>query len=223
MSLSLRTEGAGNAGCALHPRSRVQNVRVRAHTSIQGSGEHPTFPAQWFDGLSRAHPGVSGSSRLRRLAEFGTSARSGFAPPQNLTPTTEASGPHAFAVRFGIVRPARRCPLTGKPPCEHTSRPTPSRPPHPIPTFGDDGQRPFLRGQDGVSRKDDLPDGESEILPDGLICRIPSGGLKPEQCGQVKLGVTFSTRRPCVRRDDDDADALHHLATTNGSGLYPKR
>jgi hypothetical protein len=34
------------------------------------------------------------------------------APPQDLTPTTEASGPHDFAVRFGIVRRARRCPLT---------------------------------------------------------------------------------------------------------------
>jgi hypothetical protein len=34
------------------------------------------------------------------------------APPQDLTPTTEASGPHDFTVRFGIVRPARRCPLT---------------------------------------------------------------------------------------------------------------
>ena len=38
--------------------------------------------------------------------------------------------------------------------------------------FGDDGQRPFLRGQDGGSRKSDLPDGEREILPDdGLFCR----------------------------------------------------
>ncbi len=27
------------------------------HTSIQGSGEHPTFPAQWFYGLCRALPG----------------------------------------------------------------------------------------------------------------------------------------------------------------------
>jgi len=27
------------------------------HTSIQGSGEHPTFPAQWLYGLYRALPG----------------------------------------------------------------------------------------------------------------------------------------------------------------------
>ena len=98
-------EGAGNAGCALHPRSRVQIVRVKTHTSIQGSGEHPTFPAQWFDGLSRAHPGVSGSSRLRRLRIAGSSAPGrADLPSTDLTPTTEASGPHDFAVRFGTAR-----------------------------------------------------------------------------------------------------------------------
>ena len=32
-------------------------VQKKLHTSIQGSGEHPTFPAQWLYGLYRAHPG----------------------------------------------------------------------------------------------------------------------------------------------------------------------
>src|SRR5882757_10638701 len=59
-SPSLISEGAGNAGCALHPRSRVQIVQQDAHTSIQGSGEHPTFPAQWLYGLYRALPGRAG-------------------------------------------------------------------------------------------------------------------------------------------------------------------
>ena len=36
--LTLQTEGAGNAGCTLHPRSRVQKAQKNAHTSIQGSG-----------------------------------------------------------------------------------------------------------------------------------------------------------------------------------------
>src|SRR3954453_22528202 len=56
-----KTEGAGKAGCALHPRSRVQcaqEVRTRAYRS---SGEHPAFPAQWLYGLWRALPGESGS------------------------------------------------------------------------------------------------------------------------------------------------------------------
>src|SRR5207245_11068987 len=55
--LTLETEGAGNAGCALHPRSRVPNCAKMAHTSIQGSGNTPTSPAQWLYGLLRALPG----------------------------------------------------------------------------------------------------------------------------------------------------------------------
>src|SRR5881394_495380 len=55
--LTLETEGAGNAGCALHPRSRVPKCVRKAHTSIQGSGGSPTSPAQWLYGLLRALPG----------------------------------------------------------------------------------------------------------------------------------------------------------------------
>src|SRR5664280_1542174 len=35
-----------------------------------------------------------------------------FAPPRDLTPTTEASDPHDFAVRFNIARPHVLRPLT---------------------------------------------------------------------------------------------------------------
>ena len=56
-SRPLQTEGAGKTGCALHPRSRVRIALSRLHTSIQGSGEHPAFPAQWLYGLCRDLPG----------------------------------------------------------------------------------------------------------------------------------------------------------------------
>jgi hypothetical protein len=143
-------EGAGNAGCALHPRSRVQIVRVKTHTSIQGSGEHPTFPAQWFDGLSRAHPGVSGSSRLRRLRIAGSSAPGrADLPSADLTPTIEASGPHDFAVRFDTARPHIPKTAHGVDPALQSLFRARCRRVHrnPIPTFGDDGQRPFLRNR----------------------------------------------------------------------------
>jgi hypothetical protein len=39
-TLSPKEEGAGNAGCLLHPRSRVQEMEVEAHTSIQVQPEH---------------------------------------------------------------------------------------------------------------------------------------------------------------------------------------
>src|SRR6266850_4211802 len=50
-------EGAGKTGCALHPRSRVRFAQTKVHTSIQGSGNTPAFPAQWLYGLLRALPG----------------------------------------------------------------------------------------------------------------------------------------------------------------------
>ena len=43
---SSKSEGAGNAGCALHPRSHAQVWVESARMSIQGSGEHPASPAQ---------------------------------------------------------------------------------------------------------------------------------------------------------------------------------
>jgi hypothetical protein len=94
--------------------------------------------------ISRSSRGI-GLSCPRRLTETGTSARSGFAPPKDLTPTIEASDPHDFAVRISTARQHVLRPLTEfTPPCDPIARTMPPRPPHPIPTFGDDGQRPFL-------------------------------------------------------------------------------
>ena len=49
----------------------------KVHTSIQGSGEHPAFPAQWLYGLYRALPGERALLPRRRAR---------LAPPRNLTP-----------------------------------------------------------------------------------------------------------------------------------------
>src|SRR5207244_1272731 len=84
-------EGAGNAGCALHPRSRVPIVLRKAHTSIQGSGGSPTSPAQWLYGLLRALPGGAGLLSP--------------SPAENiyrLSASIAAPGPHDFAVRLGV-------------------------------------------------------------------------------------------------------------------------
>jgi hypothetical protein len=45
------TEGAGKAGCALHPRSRVQECAKKRTRAYRFSGGSPAFPAQWFYGL----------------------------------------------------------------------------------------------------------------------------------------------------------------------------
>src|SRR5437764_9102960 len=106
-----KIEGAGNAGCALHPRSRVPRIAHLAHTSIQGSGNTPTSPAQWLYGLYRALPGGAGllsPSPLRSVL-----LRS-LAPASRRQDHT--TSPYALAFSSG-----------GK------KRLTPKRPPHPAP------------------------------------------------------------------------------------------
>src|SRR2546421_9321953 len=52
-TFSLEEEGAGDTGCALHPRSRVQlceKLRTRAY---RFSGNTPASPTQWLYGLCR--------------------------------------------------------------------------------------------------------------------------------------------------------------------------
>ena len=84
-----RTEGAGKAGCTLHPRSRVQCAQKCAHEHT-GQRRHPGFPCAMVYGLYRALPGerafLPPSLRENKSAQLDASVA--------------ASGPHDFAVRF---------------------------------------------------------------------------------------------------------------------------
>src|ERR1700694_5173445 len=109
---------------------------------------------------------------LRRLRIVGSSAPGrADLPPADLTPTAEASGPHGFAVRFGTARQHVLGPLTGRknPPCHPIARTIPPRPPHPIPTFGDDGQRPFLGDRMAGVLKVICPTAKAKICPTGYF------------------------------------------------------
>jgi hypothetical protein len=101
-----RNEGAGNTGCTLHPRSRMQNCTKKRTRAYRFSGGNPAFPAQWFYGLYRALPGD-------RAFLPPSPAKAAF---RELDASVGASGPHDFAVRF-----TRRS-LSAHP-----------RPPHPSP------------------------------------------------------------------------------------------
>ena len=110
------TEGAGKTGCLLHPRSRVRFAQTKLHTSIQGSGNTPAFPAQWLYGLLRALPGerlfchrrCAGNqphttcrqhrgvrtTRLRRTRQARTSIAPSASIASHRTFVTIASAPH---------------------------------------------------------------------------------------------------------------------------------
>src|ERR1700724_3483845 len=93
--LTLQSEGAGNTGCTLHPRSRVQQCTTKRTRAYRFSGGNPAFPAQWFYGLFRALPGEPGF--LATVAPEKLAS-------QELDASVGASGPHVFAVRLSAVR-----------------------------------------------------------------------------------------------------------------------
>jgi hypothetical protein len=149
---SPRKEGAGNAGCALHPRSRVQWVEGNAHEHT-GSAEalrhslRNGFTAYTCSSRRRipfchrrqrieSCPSPVGPTRLRWLdISHGCQnhTTSPYAAPSPAPPTgempTEAKGE-------GLETPvvcANVKSLTGEPALRSRPRPTPLRPPHPTP------------------------------------------------------------------------------------------
>jgi hypothetical protein len=144
------TEGAGKTGCALHPRSRVRCAQKMLHTSIQGSGEHPAFPAQWLYGL---YDFVLVTGFLATIISFSFRFR-------QLDASTGASDPNDFAVR--------KC----------RARQSPSRPPLPASRLRR-WPTPLWWDRDGGSCAVDLPDGATGIFfaegLDRLLVICPSG------------------------------------------------
>ena len=101
-----REQGMPGARCT---RGLVCKMRKKkAHTSIQVQRRQSGIPCAMVLRLMPCSPrrsGFFGTVALRILARPPGRAR---APPQDLTPTSEASGPHGFAVRDQRRRPARR-------------------------------------------------------------------------------------------------------------------
>src|SRR5256885_8363369 len=84
-----KDEGAGNAGCAMHPQPRMQNKKAYEHSHHGHTEDTRHSPRNGFNGFLRALPGdrallpPSSSGSLRQLdASVG------------------ASEPHDFAVRL---------------------------------------------------------------------------------------------------------------------------
>ena len=84
-----RTEGAGNAGCPMHPQPRVRCEMAHERSHHGHTGNRPAFPAQWFYGLYRALPATSSCCHRHPRIKV-LSARSGRRASANLAPATGA-------------------------------------------------------------------------------------------------------------------------------------
>jgi len=140
-------EGAGNAGCPMHPQPRARMVVKNAHEYSQRVHRNrPAFPHAMVLRLTSCSPR---RSALLPPSPCGFKVLSGpvepNVPPQGLTPasrrqdhTTSPSAATRLRQRaspgFGAIRLACRKSLTeSNPPCDPIARLTLPRPPHLIP------------------------------------------------------------------------------------------
>ena len=104
-SRPLQSEGAGNAGRPMRPRSRVQDVVVKRTRAYRSHRNHPAFPAQWFYGYIALSPvtGLFGHRRLRELPFTNLTPASG---RQDHTTSPSASTPFVNgAIRVHRIPP----------------------------------------------------------------------------------------------------------------------
>ena len=129
------TQGARERRVLDAPWSRAPWVEWKTRTRGRGTGYTQRSRTQWFT----AYRALS-SERSCSVASVAPRIAGCFSPvepnqpPRGLTPVSEAPGPHAFAVRVSIVRPARRLTAHGEyPPCNPLPAQRWPRPPPPIP------------------------------------------------------------------------------------------
>ena len=135
MTLSLeRTEGAGNAGCTLHPRSRVQGCTKKSAHEHTGSAEAVRHSLRnGFTAYAVLSSATNSFCHRRQRIKTCPSP----VGPTHLRWLGISNGCQDHTVlpyATSAVRPARREPLTSSTsPCDHLCAPTLPRPPHPIP------------------------------------------------------------------------------------------
>ena len=120
------SEGAGKAGCAPHPRSRVHKCTKKRTRAYRFSGGNPTFPARWFTAYFALSSVIWLSCHRHQRIDSA-----------NLTPTLRRQD-HTTS------------PYAANSPVSRAATSTASRP-----YVRDDGQRPSS-GRDGGSCKSDL-------------------------------------------------------------------
>jgi hypothetical protein len=128
-------EGAGNAGCALHPRPPVQQESTGV--SNQGYTATAGIPCTMVLRLIRALPGDRAFCHRHLAGQM----------PARLSASVGAPGPHDFAVRCNINRPSMR----------RVHR-------IPLPTFVTTAKRPSLSGAGPLRFKFDLGSTRSRIF-----------------------------------------------------------
>src|SRR6202022_1587393 len=137
-----KSEGAGNAGCALHPRSRVQVAQRNAHTSIQVQTEQSGIPCAMVLRLIPRSP-----RRRIRLVTVADGLKDCLNPVGSThlrqLDTSNGCQDHTALPYAASPVVCTLCLLTDQsPPCEHDHAPDAAASTASRPNVRDDGQRP---------------------------------------------------------------------------------
>jgi hypothetical protein len=147
---SFEKEGAGNAGCTLHPRSRVREWQSKVHTSIQVQRKHSGIPRAMALRLIPRSPRRRIRSCHRRLRIEVLPARLSRQFLRKLGISNgcqdHTASPYASAPSSCTPFIAHEVHLALRP----LARLTLSRPPHPGPNVRDDRETPLLWARDGL-------------------------------------------------------------------------
>ena len=192
-------EGAGNAGCLLHPRSRVQNAHKNAHTSIQVQSEHSGIPCAMALRLMPCSP--RRRIRLVTVTAGLMADRSGWTnfATDSLAPATGV-GTTRFCRTLQAPFVLRAVFAHGQPPCEHLCCARRCRVHHIPPRVRDDRDTPLLPRRDSSEKTTDLGWRGSELF---LLERLDD----PNQIESVQQ-IRFCAQRDCPRAGDRSAHRI---------------
>ncbi len=229
-------EGAGNAGCALHPRSRVQNCAKTAHTSIQ---------------VQRKHSGIPRAMALRLIS---------CSPRRRIRLVTVAAGLMALPIRLdrnrhrqlgtsngcrnhtvlpyanSVVRPACGRSLTTDRPVNNL-RADAAASTASFPAFVTTRDRPSCRERTGRAGSPDLPDAATGIYSledlDSFWVICPSGNSPdrrdarsvPPQADTAPIVTAFLCPAMSIGTAQKSLvlGSGHYHVCRNGDPVYPWR
>jgi hypothetical protein len=198
-------EGAGNAGCPMHPQPRVQMLSEAHERSHHGhTGFKPGIPRAMVLRLTSCSPRRSGSF-VTVVSGYGfVRARSGRLASVKLDAGVEASEPHDFTVRFSAVRLRAVRSLTGSTPALRSPRARGHCRVHriPFPTSVTIAKRPSV-GRDDDGYKSDLGQAGKEIF---FEWHIDEALVWSRPCQPLTLVVLYRAARTARRRGPDEAD-----------------
>src|SRR4030088_2554997 len=130
-----KSEGVGNAGCPLHPQPRAQSVMVAHECSHHRSTGTPGIPTRnGFTAYFVLSPATNSSCHRHQRIKVCLSP----VGPTRLRQLDTSNGCQDHTALPSAATSFVCAPLIthgsfANPPCDHIARPTPPRPPHPIP------------------------------------------------------------------------------------------